>query len=701
MNIQTVLKKLGIGGVLVGIVVHLTFLLVQLFPGGYEDFLQAQQAASGRNRNIDVDVALDGSIVDQYLTYMGWLAQGRLGQSFWYDEPVGTIVAEALPWTVFVMSIALFITFGVGISLGALMAYYEGSRFDHVMSPVATVLNSIPYYVAAIILLFLFGFQLEWVPTEGKIGLGVTPGFNLEFVGSVLHHAALPVLSYSLTAFGFRALAMRGNSIQVLGSNYTRVAMLRGLSDRIIALRYVARNAVLPMYTGMLIALGVGFGGSVILEEIFTYQGIGYYMYNAIIARDIPLMMGTFMVISLAVIVGLVFADLTYGYIDPRTVEGGTSAERSIRDRLAGIRIAVRNWRRKLGRWRRREAEEFPGPGGAFAGDAEESVFTKTADESFGRRERLRRSLNEYVVAPLRIVSSDRRAIAGLSILGVYVLMATAGTRLIAEPDANQAPRLRPPFESLAYPLGTDVTGTDLLSSIVHATPAMLEMVFAGAVIGSVVATIVGLVAGYSGGLVERVLTGITDTMLAIPGLPLVIVLAVVFEPSEPYLVGLLLVINAWGGTARQVHSQVLAIKEKSYIEASRVMMISKRTILFKDILPNILPFVFIKGVQMGRRVIFSAVALYFLGVLPTTSKTYNWGVTMNTAYKNDALYSIDAFHWIFVPMLAIIVFTYSLILLAQGMDQVFSPQVRARHASTDVNEDESGDKPTVGAASD
>ncbi|HET7324230.1 MAG TPA: ABC transporter permease, partial [Halococcus sp.] len=143
-------------------------------------------------------------------------------------------------------------------------------------------------------------------------------GFNWPYISSILYHAVLPLLSTTLVGWGGTALSMRGNSISILGEDYIRVARLRGLSRRRIALRYVARNAMLPMYTGIVLAIAFMLGGSVILEQIFTYPGVGYYLFLATVSRDYPLMMGGLIMISTAVVIGVLVADLTYSKIDPR-----------------------------------------------------------------------------------------------------------------------------------------------------------------------------------------------------------------------------------------------------------------------------------------------------------------------------------------------------------------------------------------------
>jgi len=328
--LNRLLNRIGQAVLTVFVVVSLSFGLIRLLPGGPLDYLRAQlqQQSTGAvdseriNQLVEsyTNVSPSEPIIVQYIDYMSSILTGDFGESIWYsNQEVSAIIARALPWTLLIMTISILLMFVLGILLGAVMAYREGGQFDLSATGFSILLNSVPYYVAALVLLYLFAYQLQWFPTRGQMTSGTTAGLNWPFIAGVLNHAALPILSLVITGFGGWALSMRGNSIQVLGQEYLRVARLRGLPERRIAVRYVGRNAILPMYTNLLIAIGFMFGGSVILEEIFTYPGIGFYLFQSINARDYPLMMGTFIVITVAVVIGVFVADLTYGLIDPRT----------------------------------------------------------------------------------------------------------------------------------------------------------------------------------------------------------------------------------------------------------------------------------------------------------------------------------------------------------------------------------------------
>ena len=313
-------------------VIALTFVLYRLMPGGPIEAMQQrmidQALSEGRtvdmnhiNRMVAIHTGIqpDEPMYIQFYVYMrDIIIYQDFGHSIFYNEPVFDVLFHAMPWSIFVSVYGLLIGFTINIVLGAVMAYYEGSRFDSGMTIIAIILNSIPYYVGAVIMLAFLAFTWGLFPTGGRYWAGTDPGYNLEFMLGVLHHGTLPIMSSVLIGFGGTALSMRGNSIRVMGSNYLRVAQLRGLSDSRIAIRYVGRNAILPLYTGFMIGLAGIFSSSIIMEQIFQYPGVGWYTFDALVNRDYPLLMGILIFFSMITVIGVLIADLTYGLIDPR-----------------------------------------------------------------------------------------------------------------------------------------------------------------------------------------------------------------------------------------------------------------------------------------------------------------------------------------------------------------------------------------------
>lgn len=330
--------------------------------------------------------------------------------------------------------------------------------------------------------------------------------------------------------------------------------------------------------------------------------------------------------------------------------------------------------------------------GGRSSGVGDESPFTTVSDVEFTQSERYRRWADVALLAPARVIWEDLRARVGLFIIVLYILMGTVGVWLVKAPNSD-GPTLLGAFNSMEYPLGTDALGQGILALVVHSTPAMLLMLASGALFTTVVATIVGTVSGYEQGPVDRVLMLLSDIMMSIPGLPLVIVIAIIIEPKNPLLVGVIISVNAWAGLARSIRSQVLTLREKSYVEASKTMGFSVPRIISYDLLPNLMPYIMVNFVAAGRRVIFNSVALYFIGALPFSR--LNWGVILNMAYRKGAMYYADGIHWVFAPLLAILLITVGLILFAQGTERYFNPRIRARHRGMTADaegESEEGD---------
>lgn len=318
----------------------------------------------------------------------------------------------------------------------------------------------------------------------------------------------------------------------------------------------------------------------------------------------------------------------------------------------------------------------------------EESIFQVESGEDVSRSDHYKRIFDIYVVSSVRVLLSDWRALAGFAILSLYILMGTLGVALVKPPAVDEGPYVLTAFQNIEYPLGTDNMGQDLFALVIHSTPMMLKMAFSGAIFATVIATIVGTFSGYSvGTVVDRGLSSLMDMMIALPGLPLLIVIAAIFQPKNPYLIGVILSINYWAGLGRAIRSEVLSLRDESYVEASQILGQSTPSIILKDIVPNIMPFILINFVNTARAVIFNSVALYFLGVLPYTN--LNWGVMLNQAYSQGGIYGLHTAHWILTPLVTITVLSLGLILISQSADALFNAQLRARHAKTTPDEPE------------
>nr|WP_256487810.1 MULTISPECIES: ABC transporter permease [unclassified Haladaptatus] len=212
-----------------------------------------------------------------------------------------------------------------------------------------------------------------------------------------------------------------------------------------------------------------------------------------------------------------------------------------------------------------------------------------------------------------------------------------------------------------------------------------------------VVGTFLGLVAGYKGGKLDTVIMFMSDTLMMLPGLPLLLILIWIVKPESPIVIGLTLSLTGWAGLARAIRSEMLSLREADYVEASRIMGLDTSYILKNDLLPNIMPYVLINLVNSMKGMIFAYMGLSFLGVLPFTN--LNWGTMLNNAYtESGAIYSWKGAHWLLAPMLAVMLLSFGLVMFAQGCDRLFNPRVRARHennSKTDKNSTDN-DSPTL-----
>lgn len=317
----------------------------------------------------------------------------------------------------------------------------------------------------------------------------------------------------------------------------------------------------------------------------------------------------------------------------------------------------------------------------------ETSVFETTADYEQPRLDVYQDKFDRWIGAPVRILWNDYRGRFGIIVVALYLLMGTVGVVLVPEPRPLMGPRLVQPFQNPKFILGTDGLSQGMLSLMVHSTPAMLKMILSGAIFGSLISVSFALVAGYKGGTVDKVIMTVTDTWASIPGLPLLLILATVLQPRNPFLVGIVLNIQGWAGGVRGLRAQVIPLADEAHVEAARAQGLPLSSLLVKEILPHLLPLIFIGLLSGAVYIVTAAAGLYFLGVLPFTMQ--NWGVVLNYAYESSgALYSLEAAHWLLVPLFTIVGLNLGMTLLAQGFDQVFNPRVRARHRRRNVEAD-------------
>ncbi|RLE77704.1 MAG: ABC transporter permease [Thermoprotei archaeon] len=290
---------------------------------------------------------------------------------------------------------------------------------------------------------------------------------------------------------------------------------------------------------------------------------------------------------------------------------------------------------------------------------------------------KLKSFLYEHIYIPLRILAKSKTSLVGLIIVSVYVVMAIVGPMIVPlDLTPHREKRFMPP--SLEHPLGTDFAGRDIFAQIVHGGPPVLRVAFLAAFFTVLLGTVIGIASGYIGGKVDLVLMSFTDIFLTIPGFPLLMIIAVWLMQSrlpvtEP-IVALLLSITSWAGLARAIRSQVLAIKKEPYIEVVKCLGLGRFHVIFKEILPNMMPYIAINFMLSSIGAIYAYTGLLALGLLPYSPG--NWGAMIHMAQAYTG--TIGTGWWyVLAPSMAIIILQIGLVFLSSGIDKIFNPRLR------------------------
>lgn len=312
----------------------LIFFLIRLLPGDpVQVYINQQMTQYGysyedaKNQAMSLyAVDVDKSLVGQYVDYLQDLAHGDLGQSL--TNP-GTSVLEIINariwWTIFSVGTALLLSFAIGSILGMVMAYRRNTTSEGLLSGFASITQSIPNYLLAIVIIMTLGVRLGWIPfakMRGAISSGQEIGFTWSFFTDALYHASLPIAVYLFTSIGGWMLLMKSSTISALEEDFVTAARARGVPEWRVLFFYVGRNAILPLFTQLTIAIGFVVGGSLLVEPIFKYEGIGERLFSAIQRRDYTLLQGIFLMITISVVLANLAADLLYSRLDPRIRSG-------------------------------------------------------------------------------------------------------------------------------------------------------------------------------------------------------------------------------------------------------------------------------------------------------------------------------------------------------------------------------------------
>lgn len=303
------------------VAVTLNFLLPRLMPGNPLALIAGVDVGlmtPEERAEVIEQVGLNQPLIVQYVDYWKSILTGDFGFSFKSGRPISEIISERLPWTLLITGSALVVSAIFGVTLGAFSAWRRGKKIDLSLLSGMIAVESLPSFWLGMMLISVFSVQLGLFPSFGA----VTPASGLSgwsHVRDIAEHAVLPIATLSVLSVPGVYLTMRYSMLEVLGEDFIRTARAKGASEGRVLFGHVARNAMAPVVTFLAIRFAFSFGGAVIIETVFSYPGLGRLIFEAVSGRDYPVMQASFLVITIAVLLANLFADLLYPILDPRS----------------------------------------------------------------------------------------------------------------------------------------------------------------------------------------------------------------------------------------------------------------------------------------------------------------------------------------------------------------------------------------------
>lgn len=294
----------------------IAFAVTNVLPGNVALLILGPNASPTSMHALEAQLGLNKPLYVQYLSWVGQLLGGHMGQSLRFDQPVASLIAAKLPRSLLLAVTATAVAVCLSVPLGVYSAVRQNEAPDVAASLFAFVGISVPIFLWGLLGILVFAVWLHWFPTGGYVPFGQDPV-------SALEHLVLPALAmgFALTAYIMRMT--RSAMLEVLGAEYVKLARAKGMTERVVVLRHALRNAVIPVITVVAFQFSYAFGGVVVLEEVFHWPGIGQLTLIAIQSRDIPLIQGCILVVALIYMLSNLAADLLYAYFDPRIRYGG------------------------------------------------------------------------------------------------------------------------------------------------------------------------------------------------------------------------------------------------------------------------------------------------------------------------------------------------------------------------------------------
>lgn len=317
--VKALTQKLGMVAAYALVIATLNFLLLQLVPGDLVDVIAGESGAATAEymERLRTQFGLDQPVLVQLWNYVSQLVRLDLGYSFLHNMPVSELLLERLGPTLLLMGTSLFLAIFTGVVLGVLSTRKINGFLDTTIAVVALIAFATPIFWSGLMAIVLFSAKLGWLPSGGfeTIGSNFT-GFERAL--DIGKHMVMPVLSLFLYFTAAYTRLMRASMLEVLGQDYVTTARAKGLSESVVIFKHALRNALLPIVTMIGLQMGALIGGSVLVETVFSWPGIGRLAFEAVFQRDLNVLLGILYLSSIVVLLANVLVDFAYGLLDPR-----------------------------------------------------------------------------------------------------------------------------------------------------------------------------------------------------------------------------------------------------------------------------------------------------------------------------------------------------------------------------------------------
>jgi peptide/nickel transport system permease protein len=310
-------RRIGQAVAVVAGVLILTFVMIHLEPGSAARATLGMRATPGRIAIFNSTYGLNEPLYQQFVSYVDQIAHGNLGTSYSLQQPVSTLIVQRVPRDAVLLGLAVILAVAIAVPMGIYQAVHRDQVTDHLATGMSFTLYSMPDFFFAILLISLFSVEWHILPPAAPQATSVA--------GILADPRALilPVVTLTLVILASFSRYMRSSAIDVLAQDYIQVARAKGLPQRLILMRHVLRNAILPVVTMIGLSFSWIITGAVIAEAVFNYPGMGLLFYQAATSHDFPVMLGSALVIGIVTVTGNLIADIAYGILDPRIRRGG------------------------------------------------------------------------------------------------------------------------------------------------------------------------------------------------------------------------------------------------------------------------------------------------------------------------------------------------------------------------------------------